>query len=120
MKYKFLLIFNLLIEAETNNDSFNQDTEYGIPDIPLTLAAKLLQLLHNNIYSLKLPDIIKKDLKKSKAFIKKNKDVTNENDSKNGLWPEAETAESSSTLGEAMTIKSRSKKSKKAKTKDWC
>ena len=101
MKYKFLLIFNLLIEAETNNDSFNQDTEYGIPDIPLTLAAKLLQLLHNNIDSLKLPDIIKKD-------------------SKNGLWPEAETAESSSTLGEARTIKSRSKKSKKAKTKDWC
>ena len=81
MKYKFLLIFNLLIEAETNNDSFNQDTEYGIPDIP----AKLLQLLHNNIDSLKLPDIIKKDLKKSKAFIKKNKNVTNENDSKNGL-----------------------------------
>lgn len=82
---KFLLVFNLLIEAETKKDSLNQDTEDGIPDILLTTAAQLLQLLYNNIDSLKLPDIKKKALKKIKAFITKNKDGTNENDSMNSL-----------------------------------
>ena len=68
-----------------------------MPDILLTTAAQLLQLLYNNIDSLKLPDIKKKALKKIKAFITKNKDGTNENDSMNSLWPETETAESSSS-----------------------
>ena len=54
------MIFNLLIEAETKKDSLNQDTEDGIPDILLTTAAQLLQLLYNNIDSLKPPDIKKK------------------------------------------------------------
>ena len=45
MKYKnFLLIFNLLIEAESDKTS---NGEGEIPDI--LISAKLLQLLHNNI-----------------------------------------------------------------------
>ena len=47
MKYKiFLLIFNLLIEAESDKTS---NGEGEIPDILITISAKLLQLLHNNI-----------------------------------------------------------------------
>ena len=45
---KLLLIFNLLIEAETNKENLNQDVQDRIPDILLTIAEKLLQLLHNN------------------------------------------------------------------------
>ena len=66
---RFLLIFSLLIEAESNKISNGQDAEDRIPDILITIAAKLLQLLHNNIDSLKLPDIIKSALKKLKSFI---------------------------------------------------
>ena len=64
MKYKiFLLIFNLLIEAESDKISNGKDAEDGIPDILIAIAAKLLQILHN-IDSLKSPDIIKSALKK--------------------------------------------------------
>ena len=59
----FLLTFNLLIEAEPDKTSNSEDTEDAIPDILITTAAKLLQLLHNNIDSLKLADIIKSALK---------------------------------------------------------
>ena len=45
---KFLLIFNLLLETELNKDSLNADSEDGIPDILITIATKLLELLHNN------------------------------------------------------------------------
>ena len=61
----FLLIFNLLIEAEWDKISNGEDAADGIPDILITIAAKLLQLLNNNIDSLKLPDIIKSALKKN-------------------------------------------------------
>ena len=59
----FFLIFNLLIEAESDKISNGKDAEDGIPDILIAIAAKLLQILHN-IDSLKSPDIIKSTLKK--------------------------------------------------------
>ena len=71
---KFLLIFNLLIELKSDKSSnAPEDSEDGIPDIFMTIAAKLLQLSHNNIDSLKLSDIIKGALKKLKLFITKDK-----------------------------------------------
>ena len=60
---KILLIFNLLLEAESDKISNGEDAEDGIPDILIMMAAKLLQLFHNNIESLKLPDIVKSALK---------------------------------------------------------
>ena len=48
---KFLLIFNLLVEAELNEENV-EDSEDGIPNIVVTIATKLLELLHNNIDSL--------------------------------------------------------------------
>ena len=44
-----------------------------MPDILITTAAKLLQLLHNNIDSLKLADIIKSALENLKSYIVKDK-----------------------------------------------
>ena len=86
----FLLVFNLLIEAESDKISNSEDAEVGIPDILITIAAKLLQPLHNNIDSLKLSDIIKSILKKLKSFIiKDKKDGTSENDSENSSRPVA-------------------------------
>ena len=94
----FLLIFNLLIEAESDKISNGEDAEDGIPDILITIAAKLLQLLHNNIDSLKLPDIIKSALKKLKSFIVKDKkDGKNENDSENSSRPETSSSEGNSS-----------------------
>ena len=94
---KFLLIFNSLIEAESDKITNSKNAEYGIPYI-ITIAAKLLQLLHNNIDSLKLPDIIKSALKKLKSFIVKDKkDGTNENDGKNSSRQEMSSSEGSSS-----------------------
>ena len=60
----------------------------------MTIAAKLLQFLHNNIDSLKLPDIIKSALKKLKSFIAKNKkDGMKENDGENSSRPETSRSE---------------------------
>ena len=85
----FLLIFNLLIKGESDKTSNGKDAEDGIPDILITIAAKLLQFLHNNIDSLKLPDITKSALKKLKSFIVKDKKGgTNEYDSENSNRPE--------------------------------
>ena len=95
---KFLLIFNLLIEAESDKTSNGEDTEDGILDILTTTAAKLLQLLHNNIDSLKLADIIKSALKILKSLILKDKkDGTKENDSENSSIPETSSSECSSS-----------------------
>ena len=90
MKYKhFLLIFNLLIEAESDEISNGEDAEDRIPDTLIIMAARILQLLHNNIDSLKRPDIIKSTLKKLKSFIVKDKkDGTNGIDSENSSKPE--------------------------------
>ena len=63
----------MLIEAESDKISNGKDAENGIPDILITIAAKLLQLLHNNIDSLKLADIIKSVLKKLKSYVVKDK-----------------------------------------------
>ena len=72
---KLLLIFNLLLEAELNKEN-TEDSEDGIPDIrwniQITIATKLLELLHNNIDSLKLPKIFKDALRKFKYFIAKD------------------------------------------------
>ena len=38
---KFLFIFNLLIEGESDKISNDKDAEDGIPDIPITIVAKL-------------------------------------------------------------------------------
>ena len=92
------LIFNLLIEAESDKISNGEDAEDRIRDILITIAAKSLQLLHNNIDSLKLPDIIKSALKKLKSFIVKDKkDGTNENDGKNSSRQEMSSSEGSSS-----------------------
>ena len=68
---QFLLIFNLLLQAELNKENV-EDSEDGIPDILITFAAKLLELLHNDIDSLKLPKIIMDALRKLKFFIVKD------------------------------------------------
>ena len=79
-----MLIFNSLLEAPLNKDSLNVDSEDEILDILITIATKLLELLRNNINSLKLPKIIKNTLRKLKSFIVKDKkDGENKNDSKN-------------------------------------
>ena len=84
---KFLLILNLLLEAELNKENV-EDREDGIPDILITIATKLLELLHNNIDSLKLSKIIKGPLSKLKSFIVKDKkDGKNKNDSENSAGP---------------------------------
>ena len=94
----FLLRFIILMEAESDKVSNGKDAEDGIPEILITIAAKLLQLLHNNIDSLKLPDIIKSALKKLKSFIVKDKkDGTNENDGKNSSRQETSSSEGSSS-----------------------
>ena len=96
---KILLIFNLLIEAEPDKSSnAREDSENGIPDILITIAGKIFQLLHNNIDSLKLPDIIKEALKKLKSFIAKDKkNGANKNDSEYSIRPETPGSKSSSS-----------------------
>ena len=90
---KFLLIFNLLLEAELNRKNV-EDSKDGIPNILVIIARKLPQLLHNNIDSLKLPKIIKDALRKLKYFIVKgNKDGENKNDSENSAGPKTSSNE---------------------------
>ena len=66
----FLLIFNLLLEAELNKDNLNIDSEDGKPNILITIATKLLDFLHKNIDLLNLPKLINNGLKKLKSFVK--------------------------------------------------
>ena len=90
---KFLLIFNLVLEAELNKENV-EDSEGGIPDILITIATKLLELLCNNIDSLKLPKIIKDALRKLKSFIVKDKkDGENKSDRENSAGPEMSSGE---------------------------
>ena len=85
---KFLLIFNLLLEVELNKEN-TEDSEDRTPDILITIATKLLGLLHNNIDSLKLPKTIKDVLKKIKSFILRGKkDGENQNDNENSAGSE--------------------------------
>ena len=89
---KFLLIFNLLLEAELNKENV-EDSKDGIPNILITIATKLPQLLHNNIDSLKLPKIIKNALRKLKYLIVKDKKGENKNDSENSAGPKTSSKE---------------------------
>ena len=57
--------------AELNKDSLNKDSDDRIPDILITIATKLLELLHKNIDSLNLPKLIKDASKKIKVFYHK-------------------------------------------------
>ena len=50
------------MQAELNKGN-TEDSEDRIPDILITTATKLLELLHNNIGSLKLQKIIKDALR---------------------------------------------------------
>ena len=60
---KFLLIFNLLLEANEKKDSGEvTDAEDGIPDILMLITTKLLELFQQNIDSLNIPNILKKAL----------------------------------------------------------
>ena len=55
------------------------------PRILITIATKLLELLHDNLDLLKLPKIIKVAIKRLKSFVLLGKkDGENQNDSKNG------------------------------------
>ena len=89
---KFLLIFNLLLEAELNKENV-EDSKDGIPNILITIATTLPQLLHNNIDSLKLPKIIKNALRKLKYLIVKDKKGENKNDSENSAGPKTSSKE---------------------------
>ena len=52
---------------------------------PVTIATKLLELLHDNLDLLKLPKIIKVAIKRLKSFVLRGKkDGENQNDSKTG------------------------------------
>ena len=94
----FLFIFNLLIEAESDKISNGEDAEDKIRDILITIAAKSLQILHNNIDSLKIADIIDSALKKLKSFnVKDKKDGTNKNYSENSSRPETSSSKDSSS-----------------------
>ena len=69
MKYKnFLLLFNLLIEAESDKISNGEDAEDRTPDTLITMAARILQLLHNNIDLIKTSRYYKKRIKKIKII----------------------------------------------------
>ena len=56
-----------------NKDSLSKNSEDGIPDILVTIATKLLELLHKRKDLLNLPKLTEVALKKIKYFIIKNK-----------------------------------------------
>ena len=73
--HNFLLIFNLLLEANEKKKDSGQvtDAQDGIPDILMLITTKLLELLQQNIDTLNIPNILKKALKKLKELIFKQK-----------------------------------------------
>ena len=76
---KFLLIINLLLEANEKKDSGEvKDADNGIPDILMLITTKLLELLQQNIDSLNIPNILKKALKYLKELIFKQKNAEKE------------------------------------------
>ena len=102
--YKFLLIFNEILETSLNDATDLTDSVDGIQDNILTVGKSLLKLLKGNIESLQLPGILKNALKRLKSFLflidnKIEQDGSNKNDSKNSVRPEMETIskEASST-----------------------
>ena len=85
--YKFLLIFNTLIETINSQESL-EETDGFVTDAILQIVNVISGLLKNNLDGLKVPEIVKTALKKSKTlFVSKEKDG-----SKTGE-PEPENAE---------------------------
>ena len=102
--YKFLLIFNEILETSLNDATDLTDSVDRIQDNILTVGKSLLKILKENIESLQLPAILKGALKRLKSFLfltdnKIEQDGLNKNDSKNSVRPETETIskEASST-----------------------
>ena len=87
--YKFLLIFNTLIETINSQESL-EETDGFVTDAILQIVNVISALLKNNIDGLKVPEIVKTALKKLKSlFVLKEKD---KEESKTGE-PEPENAE---------------------------
>ena len=102
--YKFLLIFNEILETSLNDATDLTDSVDRIQDNILMVGKSLLKILKENIESLQLPAILKGALKRLKNFLfltdnKIEQDGLNKNDSKNSVRPETETIskEASST-----------------------
>ena len=94
--YKFLLIFNEILEISLNDATDLTDSEGGIQDNILTVGKGLLKLLKGNIESLQLPAFLKNALKRLNSFLilidnKIEQDGFNKNDSMNSVRPEMET-----------------------------
>ena len=71
--YKFLTIFNALIESNIEDiEKDNLDSEDGFTDIIKIVIITLLELVSKNIDSLDLPSKIKKGLEKLKQFLNKH------------------------------------------------
>ena len=103
---KFLLIFNLLLEANEKKDSGEvTDAKDGIPDILMLITRKLLELLQQNIDSLNIPNILKKALKKLKELIFKQKNDEKEilRSSQETLFVESKPSEGSSSSSSQST-----------------
>ena len=61
-------MFNLLIEAELGKISNGKNPEDGIPDILITIAAKLLQVFAQQYRLIKTSRYYKKCIKKIKTI----------------------------------------------------
>ena len=71
--YKFLTIFNALIESNIEDiEKDNLDSEDGFTDIIKIVIITLLELVSKNIDSLDLPSKIKQGLEKLKQFLNKH------------------------------------------------
>ena len=66
--HKFLLIFHSLFEKVTSQETF-EEADGILNDTTLVVCNIIAGLLKNNIYSLKLPAILKTALKKFKKLL---------------------------------------------------
>ena len=102
---KFVLIFYLLLMTSSNDDELTElkalDTEDGVQDTILLIVTKLLSHLKGNIETLKLPKLIKTELKKLKSilFLMSN-DGTHKDDIKDSIRSEKKTASATTTTAE--------------------
>ena len=67
--YKFLLVFNEILETSLNDATDLTDSGDGIQDNILTIDKSLLKLLKGNMESLQLPAVLKNTLKRLKSFL---------------------------------------------------
>ena len=71
----FLLIFHLLLEANTDLTKEDEtDNTDGVPDIIVTITNRLIKLLQDNIDSLNIADILKKNTQKNKIAYYKTRE----------------------------------------------